>query len=139
MSNTTTARAAAQQDRGPSTSFLKKGPTSRAPRPPSSEVAPDDSASNVSHRRLPSGTTRTNGISKTTSERQTSKTQTTRRDTVQIRTRSPVKQSFNSGTADDPRGLARKEPHSSPRDVFAPKKEKQALSEKEHDLDKRLG
>ncbi|KAG8531692.1 uncharacterized protein KY384_003324 [Bacidia gigantensis] len=127
MSNTTTARAPSQNDRGTTASFLRRRPTSRAARPPSSEVAPDDSASNVSHRRAPSGQGRPNGISKTINERTTSKTQTTRRDTVQIRTRSPPKSSFDGLDAGKVGDILRKEPQSSPRSVPAAKKEKQAL------------
>ena len=94
------ARSTAQHDRVPSASFNRRGPAARnvtRERPTSSsEVAPDDSASNVSHRRVASGASKVNGGSKPFSERLTERTRITTKDLVQSRARSPVKSSFDS-------------------------------------------
>lgn len=97
MSNAGSGRTRAEHDRGPSTTF---GSRSRATasrlgtreRPPSSgEVIPEDSASNGPHRRVLSGSQRHNGFSKDSTERQMANIRVTKRDTLQVRTRSPVK------------------------------------------------
>ncbi|KAL9123908.1 MAG: hypothetical protein Q9217_006709 [Psora testacea] len=101
MSSRGNARSAAQHDCVPSTSFGKRVPSLRVAtneRPPSAgELIPEDSASNVSHRRAVSGAGKVNGASNFHSERETGKIQVTTRDNLLIRTRSPVKTSFDDG------------------------------------------
>lgn len=127
MSGGMSARSTAQHDRVPSASFSRRGPAARTvmrERPTSSsEVAPDDSASNVSHRRVASGATKVNGGSKPFSERLTERTRITTKDVVQSRARSPVKSSFDSlggGHGQDGQQLARP--------MTAPRREKKAPS-----------
>lgn len=97
MSNAGHGRTRTEHDRGPSTTF---GARSRATfsrmgareRPPSSgEVIPEDSASNGPHRRAPSGSQRPNGLAKDSSEQHKTNLRVTTRDSLQMRTRSPVK------------------------------------------------
>ena len=130
MSGFGNTRSAAQHDRVPSTSFSRRGPTSRASARPSSsgEVVPDDSASNASHRRAVSGTSRINGTLKSHSERQTSKVQLTTRENVDVRTRSPEKSSFTDGAEkNNSSGLSRQDGHMSSRGVPGFRHEKRVL------------
>lgn len=132
MSNAIKPRTAAQHDRMPSASLSRRAPTSRASvrdRPPSSgEVVPDDSASNISHRRSPSGSSRTNGSSKPFSEKQAGKFQVTSRDSVRIRTRSPAKSSFcDAPTFNGPKVRGGQEFQAGSRGIPGVRKEKQIL------------
>ena len=127
MSNQVNSRSAPQSDRIPSSTFGRRGLAARAgtrERPPSSEVAPDDSASNASHRRVPSAMNKVNGVSRNYGERQTVKTATTTRDSLQFRTRSPVKSSFENADANGPRPKSRHDARTSPRVVQTARKER---------------
>ena len=132
MSNAAKPRSAAQHDRMPSASLSRRAPTSRASvrdrLPSSGEVVPDDSASNVSHRRVPSGSSRVNGTSKFVGEKQTGKFQVTSRDSVQIRTRSPMKSSFEDiQNLNGSKARGEKEIQPGRRGISGVKKEKHSL------------
>ena len=132
MSNVGNARSAAQHERVQSTSFGRKGSSSRTPtrdRPPSSsELVPDDSASNVSPQGAVSGGSKVNGVSKPYSEKETRKIQGTTRESLYVRMRSPVKKSFGDG-ADEriPRGLSPQDGQVAPGTMPGVRKVKKAL------------
>ena len=97
MSTITNARNPADSSRRPSTTSSTK------PRVPSSRVAakerglssgeviPEDSASNPPHRRSASGTSKVNGSTRGSSQRQTERVHLVTRENLQVRTKSPVK------------------------------------------------
>lgn len=131
MSQPTNSRSTLPHDRAQSASFPRRGTNPRAgakERPLSSEVAPDDSASNASFRRVPSGGSKVNGSLRNYSERQNTKVTTTSRDHVSIRTRSPVKTSYDGADAQRPRKPSRSESKSSPFSAPVARKAKQPES-----------
>ena len=135
MSQPTSSRSTLPHDRAQSASFPRRGFNPRAgakERPLSSEVVPDDSASNASFRKAPSGGSKTNGSARLHSERQGTQVTTTTRDHVQIRTRSPVKTSYDGADSQRPRRTSRPDPKSSLQDSSTAKKVK--IPESMHDL-----
>lgn len=135
MSQPTSSRSTLPHDRAQSASFPRRGFNPRAgakERPLSSEVVPDDSASNASFRKAPSGGTKANGSVRLHSERQGTQVTTTARDHVQIRTRSPVKTSYDGADIQRPRRTSRPDPKSSPHNLPTAKKVK--IPESMHDL-----
>lgn len=100
MSSAGNTRSRAEHDR-PSTTFGTKprGTSTRVgarERPISSgEVIPEDSASNDPRTRTASGSQNANGVSRTYNERQNGKIQVTTRETLQVRSKSPLKTSFD--------------------------------------------
>ena len=116
MSSSVNPRSAPNNDRRASATVGAKPrvPSSRTVpkgRPPSSsEVQPDDSASNAPHRRKPSGPEKSHGSTRTTTETQTERVNVRTRENVQIRIRSPVKAS-----ASDEKGSWHSEGRKSPR------------------------
>ncbi|KAL9098405.1 MAG: hypothetical protein Q9163_005928 [Psora crenata] len=132
MSNAGNARSPAQHDRIPSVSFSRRGPSSRATtreRPSSSsELIPDDSASNAPPRRATSGASKANGVSKSYTERQTGKVQVTTRENVQIRIRSPLKSSFGDGGEDGSLGnVSKPDGHAAPKNLPSARRDKKPL------------
>ena len=111
MSSSANPRSVAYNERRPTASNSAKPRVTSSQqeerqKPGSSgEVFPDDSASNAPHKKNASGSQRINSYSRNTSERQTEKVQSqvTTRETVQIRTRSPVKSSGIGGIGMDGR------------------------------------
>ncbi|KAK4694803.1 gamma-tubulin complex component 2, partial [Lecanoromycetidae sp. Uapishka_2] len=98
MSTSANARNAAENSRRPSTTTGAKlrAPSSRVAGKDrtfsSSEVIPEDSASNGPHRRTASGASKLNGGSgRSVGGRQTERIHLATRDNLQVRTRSPVK------------------------------------------------
>ena len=106
MSATADVRKMAGKSRRPSaTPGAQSGAPSRLgareSRPLSStEVIPEDSASNGPHRRSPSGAQKQNGTTTMFSERRTGRVHLASRDNLQVRTRSPVKASISDGVED---------------------------------------
>lgn len=138
MSTSANTRSPAENSRRPSTTT---GAKSRAPssrvagreRPfSSSEVIPEDSASNGPQRRSASGTSKSNGGSvRTFGGRQTERIHLATRDNLQVRTRSPVKATKENDMEE--RGSAEKPSRQGSRAAERPapvlKKEKKALRE----------
>ena len=141
MSTTTNARNPADSSRRPSTTSGTKArvPSSRVAAKErglsSGEVIPEDSASNPPHRRSASGTSKVNGSTRGISERQKERVHLVTRETLQVRTRSPVKAPIVDGGRDRiPSDLPSREgSRASERPASAPRKEKKALR-KSHEL-----
>ena len=103
MSTTANARNTAENNGRPSATSgaHPRAPSSRLgakDRPLSStEVIPDDSASNGPHRRKASGSQKLNGSTAKSGERQTGRVHLATRENLHVRTRSPVKVPVGDG------------------------------------------
>ena len=95
------------------------------------EVRPQDSASNAPHRRTTSGAQKATGSYRSSQERRAERSNVTVKDTVQIRTRSPIKAIVGHGAPDQsppPKHIPRATGHyASQRDPGAQEKEKKVL------------
>ena len=142
MSTSANARNTAENGRRPPTTSGAKFRTasSRAAARDrtlsSEEVIPEDSASNGPHRGSASGAQKANGSTVFT-ERQTGRVQSSSRDILQVRTRSPMKNS--GGGSIEERGSkdrmsTRQGSRTAEGPALMPKKEKKALRELYLDL-----
>lgn len=135
MSTTANARNTAENSRRPSATSGAKSRASSSrlgarERPLSSaEVIPEDSASNGPHKRSASGAQNRNGSTTTFGERQTARVHLATRESLQVRTRSPVKVPVVDGVEDwgsKERVSARQSSPAVEGQAQAPRKEKKA-------------
>ncbi|KAF6240962.1 hypothetical protein HO173_000755 [Letharia columbiana] len=135
MSTTANARNTAENSRRPSATSGAKSRASSSrlgarERPLSSaEVIPEDSASNGPHKRSASGAQKRNGSTTTFGERQTGRVHLATRESLQVRTRSPVKVPVSDGIEDwgsKERVSARQSSPAVEGQAQAPRKEKKA-------------
>ena len=118
MSASAGARPASQYDKRTSATLAPRVRLTSKPKPPPSEVFPNDSASNAPSRRPTSGNFRQNSTS-TLTERQVErrKVEVRDREEAEIRTRSPLKPTFLDG-------VSRRSPNLEEQKPSAPTKER---------------